>query len=177
MQAHLDCGQLSPGDRSANEPASKKTKPLKEGGVRSDAATWQGYVNTSTCSSSAAANMIVPSRLKLFISLHQKTGEPDIRPAEVQPAGSPRREPGCPHRHESLPAFELNQILLSAQDSLQIFLCRGNGFDVEILYQHSQYVGRDECRQRRPQTDIPDAQVKQRQQNRHGLLLIPGEDH
>ena len=46
---------------------------------------------------------------------------------------------------------------------------------MEILHQIVQHTRRDERRQRGAETDIPDAQIQQRQQDTHRLLLIPRE--
>lgn len=46
---------------------------------------------------------------------------------------------------------------------------------MEILHQIVQHARRDERRQRGAETDIPDAQIQQRQQDTHRLLLIPRE--
>ena len=59
------------------------------------------------------------------------------------------------------------------EQHLQICLRRGDGGDAEVLDQIVQHIGRDERRQSGTETDIFDAQVQQRQQNAHRLLLIP----
>ena len=63
-----------------------------------------------------------------------------------------------------------------AENRLQIFLCCGNRRDIEVFHQEVEHVGCDKGRQRRSQPDVLDAQVQQRQQDGHRLLLVPGED-
>ena len=49
------------------------------------------------------------------------------------------------------------------------------GLQIVSLYQHFHHVFRQERRQRRPEIDILHAERKQRQQDAHGLLLVPRE--
>ena len=63
--------------------------------------------------------------------------------------------------------------LSALQQHLQILLRGGDGSNAEILYKVVQHIGRNERRQRGAKADVSDAQVQQRQQNAHRLLLIP----
>ena len=67
--------------------------------------------------------------------------------------------------------------LSALQQHLQILLRGGDRSNMEILHQIVQHTRRDERRQRGAETDIPDAQIQQRQQDTHRLLLIPREHH
>ena len=46
-----------------------------------------------------------------------------------------------------------------------------------VLHQIAEHVGGDERRESRPQSDVCDAQIEQRQKDADRLLLIPGENH
>ena len=60
---------------------------------------------------------------------------------------------------------------------LQICLRRGDGRNTEVVYKIVQYVGRKERRERGAETNVPDAQMQQRQQDADRLLLIPRKHH
>ena len=68
-------------------------------------------------------------------------------------------------------------MLLLFQKLLQVFLRRGDGGNAEVLYEVVQHVWRDERRKRGAEADVLDAQMQQRQQDAHRLLLIPGKHH
>ena len=60
-----------------------------------------------------------------------------------------------------------------AENCLQVFIRRADGHDIEIIYQHLQYIWCDEGRQAWSQSDIFNAQMQQRQQDGHRFLLVP----
>jgi hypothetical protein len=70
-------------------------------------------------------------------------------------------------------ACPIDHPVLLAKNRLKVRIRRANRFNVEILHEHIQNIRRQERGQARPQTNPLDAQVKQSQQNSHGLLLVP----
>ncbi len=60
---------------------------------------------------------------------------------------------------------------------LQVLVGRRDRLDVEVLHQHVEHVRRHEGRKRRAEPDVLDPEGEQGEQDRHGLLLVPGEDH
>jgi hypothetical protein len=61
----------------------------------------------------------------------------------------------------------------SRQDRRQVLLRRLDGHDVELVDQHVQHGRGDEGRKVGTEPHVLDAQVQQRQQDGHGLLLEP----
>lgn len=59
----------------------------------------------------------------------------------------------------------------------KICLGRGNGRNAVMLDKIIQYVRRKKRRERRAETDVLNAKMQLRQQNAHGLWLIPTEHH
>lgn len=66
-------------------------------------------------------------------------------------------------------------MLLPCHDCRDIVFHGCNRFDVEFLDQDVGDVGRQERRQGRAEADVFDAQIEQREQHDHGLLLEPGD--
>ena len=62
-----------------------------------------------------------------------------------------------PLLHTSLRVIEHENL---SKYSLQIFVRRRYGHNIEILYQYVKYIGRNKCGKRRPQADVFDAQDK-----------------
>jgi hypothetical protein len=79
---------------------------------------------------------------------------------------------GADHRLSwSVPVRERKLV----EDGGQVLLSSLNRQDVVVIHQHLQHRRCDERRQAGTEANVPDSQVQQRQQNRHRLLLIPGE--
>lgn len=74
----------------------------------------------------------------------------------------------------SAPCF--HPVNLSAmQDGVEVLLRVGDGLEVIGVYQRFDDGLRKKSRHGGAETDILDAQSEQREQNTHGLLLVPGQ--
>ena len=83
-------------------------------------------------------------------------------------------ETRCHHPFSRL-LFQLHfsQNSQSFQQCFQIFFRRCNRRDAIVFYQEVKDIRRNKCRQGGAKADILNAQIQQRQQNAHGLLLVP----
>ena len=81
-----------------------------------------------------------------------------------------------PKRYKMILLFSqlcLSQNAQLFQQRFQIFFRRCDRCDAIVFHQEIKDVRRNKCRQRGAKADILNAQIQQRQQNAHGLLLVP----
>ena len=60
--------------------------------------------------------------------------------------------------------------MILPKDRLQVIFGCIDGHDVELVHQHIENVGRDECQQAGPQADVLYAEIEQGQQDGAGLF-------
>ena len=70
-------------------------------------------------------------------------------------------------------ALDRSQARVLGQHGSQVGLGGGNGFDLELLHQEVEHIGRNESRQGGAEVNVFDAQRKQSQQNADRFLFVP----